>query len=426
MTEAPTLPAAAHPADQPSPTPPGPIDERSPMNDLLTNPRTPVLDKVLELADYLAQHAHESEELNRLPDHVAEAMRNTGVMRMLQPKEFGGMEAHPSDFMRAVLNIGIHDGSAGWVAGVVGVHPHELAQGSLRSQQELWGEDPDTWIASPYAPMGRAVPVEGGYLFNGRWPFSSGTDHCSWVTIGGLIVDEQGNVIDPEPRHFLLPRADYEVDQDSWDVFGLRGTGSKDLIVKDAFVPEYRTIRTDPVTDGTANEVPERDTTLYRMPRNIIFSGAITGATLALAYGTLAHLVNWIDTRESRFGKASTDPFQLEALGSAAADIDACLVQYFADIDRAYDIVDSGRALTFGQRADIRRNQVRASQRAVEAADHVFRLSGGSQLKKSNPAQRHWRDAKAALHHVQNLQGKMMQAWGLHRFGHPVPRTVKI
>lgn len=142
--------------------------------------------------------------------------------------------------------------------------------------------------------------------------------------------------------------------------------------------------------------------------------------------GTLAHLINWIDTRESRFGKASSDPFQLEALGNAAADIDASLVQYFADIDRAYDIVDSGRALTFSERADIRRNQVRSSQRAVEAADYVFRLSGGSQLQKSNPAQRHWRDAQAALHHVQNLQGKMMQAWGLNRFGHPVPKAVKI
>lgn len=396
------------------------------MSTLLTASRNPVLDNVLELADFFKEHAHEGEELMRLPDEVAAAIKGTGVVRMLQPKEFGGMESHPSDFLRAVFNIGIHDGSAGWVAGVVGVHAHELAQGTHESQVELWGEDQDTWVASPYAPMGRAVPTDGGYIFNGRWPFSSGTDHCQWVTIGGMIADKDGNVTDPEAIHFLLPRSDYEIDHDSWNVFGLRGTGSKDLIVKDAFVPEHRIIRTDPVTDGTANRSAERDVTLYRMPRNIIFSGAITGATLALAYGTLAHLINWIETRESRYGKASTDPYQLEALGTAAADIDASLVQFFADMDRAYDIVDSGRLLTFDERADIRRNQTRAGQRAVAAADHVFRLSGGSQLQKANPAQRAWRDAQAAVHHVQNLQGKMMQAWGMNRFGHDVPKGVKI
>lgn len=387
---------------------------------------TEVYDKVLDLADYLDENAHRSEELGRLPDETAQLIKETGIVRAFQPRDFGGLEMHPADFFRSVYQIGVHDGSAGWVTGVVAVHSHELAQGSRRSQEELWGTDPDTWVASPYAPMGRAVPVEGGYIFNGRWPFSSGTDHCQWVTIGGMVVDESGTVIDPEPLHFLLPRSDYEIDQDSWNVFGLRGTGSKDLIVKDAFVPEYRTIRTDPVTDGTSCLDESRDITLYRMPRNIMFSGTITAATLALAGGTLAAYINWTRNRQSRYGRASTDPFQLEALGAASADIDASLVQFFADINRAWDIVDSGRQLTFSQRAEIRRNQVRASQRAVAAADSVFKLSGGMQLQMSAPTQRFWRDAQAALHHVQNLQGKMMEAYGLDLFGHAVPKGLKI
>ena len=118
---------------------------------------------------------------------------------------------------------GSHDPSAGWVAGVVGVHPHELAHGDRRVQEEVWAKDPDTWVASPYAPMGRARPVEGGYIFNGRWNFSSGTDHCQWVMIGGLVTDQEGNVTDPAAVHFLLPRSDYEIVEDSWDVMGLRG-----------------------------------------------------------------------------------------------------------------------------------------------------------------------------------------------------------
>ena len=107
------------------------------------------------------------------------------------------------------------------------VHPHELAQSDDRLQQELWADDPDTWIASPYAPMGVATPVDGGFRFTGHWKFSSGTDHCQWVMIGGFVANPDGTVNRGDVRHFCLPREDYEIVQDSWDVLGLRGTGSK-------------------------------------------------------------------------------------------------------------------------------------------------------------------------------------------------------
>ncbi|MBM9461214.1 hydroxylase [Nocardioides sp. zg-536] len=385
-----------------------------------------VLDRIVELADALEADAPVSEELGRLTDQIAAQVRATGVVRMLQPKDFGGFESHPTDFMRAVFEIGRHNGGAGWVAGVVGVHPHELAQGDTRMQQEIWGEDPDTWVASPYAPIGRARPVEGGYIFNGRWPFSSGTDHCQWVMIGGLITDQEGNVADREPIHFVLPRADYEIVHDSWDVMGLRSTGSKDIVVKDAFVPEHRLIRTNPVTDGSAELPAERDIPLYRLPRNVVFSGAITTATIALAQGTLDAYVAWTRKRSSRFGSASTDPFQLSALGPAAADIDASLRHVLADMDRAFDIVSSGRLLTLGERAEIRRNQVAASHRAAEAADQVFKVSGGSQIHFANPMQRMWRDCQSALHHVQNYSGPLFQAYGMDFFGGEMPAAVKV
>ncbi|MBC9732881.1 hydroxylase [Nocardioides marmotae] len=386
----------------------------------------PVLDRVVELADLLEQDGPVSEELGRVSDPVAAALREAGVIRMLQPQDFGGHEAHPTDFMRTCYEIGQHHGAAGWIAGVVGVHPHELAQGTRQLQEELWAEDPDTWIASPYAPIGRARPVEGGYIFNGRWPFSSGTDHCQWVMIGGLITDQEGNVADREPIHFVLPRSDYTIDHDSWDVMGLRGTGSKDIVVKDAFVPEHRLIRTNPVTDGSA-ELPEvRDIPLYRMPRNVVFSGAITTATIALAQGTLASYVAWTRQRSSRFGSASTDPFQLSELGPAAADIDASIGHVLHDMDRAFDIVSSGRLLTLSERAEIRRNQVAASHRAAEAADRIFKVSGGSQLHAKNPMQRMWRDCQSALHHVQNYAGPLFQAYGMDHFGGQMPAAVKV
>ncbi|MEU3945625.1 hydroxylase [Streptomyces sp. NPDC029526] len=385
-----------------------------------------VLDRVLQHAELLESDAPLSEELGRVSDEAAAALRGSGVIRMLQPRDFGGHESHPSDFMRTVFEIGRRNGAAGWVAGVVGVHPHELAQGDRRMQEEIWGEDPDTWVASPYAPMGRARPVEGGYRFSGRWPFSSGTDHCRWVMIGGLITDQEGNVTDRETIHFVLPRPDYEIVHDSWDVMGLRGTGSKDIVVKDVFVPEHRLIRTDPVTDGSAGLVAGRDVPLYSMPRNVVFSGAITTATIALAQGTLDAYLAWTRERGSRFGSASRDPFQLSALGPAAADIDASLRHVLHDVDRAFDIVSSGRLLTLSERAEIRRNQVSASHRAAAAADEVFKVSGGSQLHARNPMQRMWRDCQSALHHVQNYAGPLYQAYGMDFFGGEMPAAVKV
>ncbi|PZG99152.1 hydroxylase [Streptomyces sp. NTH33] len=386
----------------------------------------PVLDRVLEHAELLESDGPVSEELGRVSDEVAAVLRESGVIRMLQPRDFGGFESHPTDFLRTVHEIGRRNGAAGWVAGVVGVHPHELAQGDLRMQREIWGEDPDTWVASPYAPMGRARPVEGGYVFNGRWPFSSGTDHCRWVMIGGLIIDQEGNVTDRETIHFVLPRGDYEILHDSWDVIGLRGTGSKDILVKDAFVPEHRLIRTDPVTDGSAGPIAGRDAPLYSMPRNVIFSGAITTATIALAQGTLDAYVRWTRERSSRFGSASRDPFQLSVLAPAAADIDASLSHVLHDMDRAFDTVSSGRLLTLSERAGIRRNQVSASHRAAAAADEVFKVSGGSQLHAKNPMQRMWRDCQSALHHVQNYAGPLYQAYGMDFFGGEMPAAVKV
>ena len=91
---------------------------------------------------------------------------------------------------------------------------------------------------------GRARPVDGGFELSGHWQFSSGTDHCDWIFLGGLVTDQEGNLTKPlDVRHFVLPRHDYQIVDDSWDVVGLRGTGSKDIVIDKAFVPLYRTIK---------------------------------------------------------------------------------------------------------------------------------------------------------------------------------------
>ena len=149
-----------------------------------------IVDRVEELADFFRDQAEEADQLGRLPDTTAKMMREVGVMKTLQPAEFGGAEGSPVDFFKSVLSVGSRSASAGWVISVVGVHAFEIAQADRRLQEEIWGDDPDTWVASPYAPFGKAKRVDGGYSFSGRWPFSSGTDHCEWAILGGVLQDD--------------------------------------------------------------------------------------------------------------------------------------------------------------------------------------------------------------------------------------------
>lgn len=208
-----------------------------------------VTDRIEQYAEELRAAGSEGDRFMRLADTSVRRLRESGAIRMLQPKTYGGLECHPRKFAETTMAIAAMDGAAGWVTGIVGVHPWELAFADPCVQEEIWSAVPDTWVASPYVPMGVATPVDGGYLLNGRWSFSSGTDHCQWAFLGALVGDAAGNpVLPPDSLHVILPRSDYEIVADSWGVIGLRGTGSKDLIVQNVFVLAYRNWPRSPIT----------------------------------------------------------------------------------------------------------------------------------------------------------------------------------
>lgn len=380
-----------------------------------------VRDRVEELAEFWTEHETPSNELGRVTDEAAQAIKESGLVRMLQPKQYGGYETHLNDFMRAVMTIGANSPSVGWVAGVVGVHPHELGLADPRLQAELWEDDNDVWVASPYAPMGVGTPVEGGYRFTGHWKFSSGTDHCSWVMIGGFVGDKDGNPNHGDVRHFVLPRKDYEILQDSWNVMGLRGTGSKDLVVRDVFVPDYRVIAQDEIQAGTAGKALGHDNPLYSLPRASVFSGAITVGTLAIAQSVVASYIDWTRNRSNRRGKASLDPFKLATLSESIADIEASVTQVLTDIERLYDIVERGEVVSLETRFEVRRNQVRAARRSVDAADRLFMHGGGAALHLDQPLQQRWRDLHAAMNHASNVAEPVYQHSAMLLFGHELP-----
>lgn len=378
-----------------------------------------VLDNIMAIADQLRDQASEAELLGRLPDETAKALKLAGTMKLLQPSAYGGFEAHPREFAETVMAVASLDGAAGWVCGVVGVHPWQLGFADPKVQQEVWGADDNTWMASPYAPTGIAVPTEGGYRFSGRWQFSSGTDHCDWIFLGAMLGDADGNIATPPTMlHMILPRTDYTIVEDSWNVVGLKGTGSKDIIVRDAFVPDYRVMNGDHVIDGTAQQQAGVSKTLFKMPWSTMFPLGISSAVIGIAEGALAaHL----DYQRDRVGAQGTavrdDPYVLYAIGEAAADINAARQEILANVDKIWDIVESGREVTFEDRAIGRRTQIRAAWRAVMAVDQIFARSGGNALRMDKPLQRFWRDAHAGLNHAIHVPNTVYHAASLSSLG---------
>lgn len=386
-----------------------------------------VHEKIFSRLNTFSDHAPQADALGRVPEESVNALRESGIIRMFQPTEFGGMESHPADFFKTVFEVGRRCSSSGWVAGVVGVHPHGLALGDRKMQEDVWAEDNDTWVASPYAPIGRAQPVDGGFILNGRWPFSSGTDYCSWAVIGGLILDADGAVAQPaRPHHFVLPRSDYEIIDSSWDVMGLKGTGSKDLAVKDLFVPAYRVIDVEESYEGAPGRAMAKRNPLYGIPRASMFSGAVTAGTLAMCQGVIDSFIAHTAQRSTRFGKSTRDPFQMAALAEAEAEIETSWRHFLWDFERLFDSAATGERIPTSLRAEVRRNQVRASHRSMDAADRLFRLSGGAAIRSENPLQRMWRDAQAGLHHVQNVAGPIYEAYGMTVLGEDIPKTIKV
>jgi alkylation response protein AidB-like acyl-CoA dehydrogenase len=367
-----------------------------------------------------------SDDEARLTDRAVELLRASGGMRLLQAKDLGGFEEHPNEFFDWVIRVGTEHPSAGWVAGVVGVHPWEISIMHPTLQEEVFGSDPDVLTASPYAPFGRAVPVDGGFRFSGRWPYSTGTDHAGWIILGGMVADGSGAAVSPpDVCHVVLPRGDWSIVEDSWDVMGLRGTGSKDVVVEDVFVPAHRVAEAARMYDGSYARERRPDSPLFQMMFGLMFPAAIAAGTFGVARHAIRAFGDAMEGRTSVAGTpARTRAIRLARLACAEADVEASIAHFRSSIAALHDHVDAGGEISLDQRHLFRRDQVRATGRCVEAIDRLFLHSGSRATGDTHPVSRAWRDLHVASTHVCNNSELTYQAWGAHRFGGPIPPGV--
>jgi 3-hydroxy-9,10-secoandrosta-1,3,5(10)-triene-9,17-dione monooxygenase len=375
-----------------------------------------VLAAVTDLLPALRERAQQTEDARRIPEETIAALQETGFFRLLQPARYGGLEASPVYFYRAVRLIASACGSTGWVSSVLGVHPWQLALFDERAQAEVWGDDDSTLVSSSYAPMGRAKAVDGGFRFSGRWSFSSGCDHARWVFLGGLVMGDDGNPVDF--RTFLLPRADYAI-EDVWDTIGLRGTGSNDIIVEDVFVPEHRTLSFIDTGRCVCPGQQANPAPLYKLPFAMVFSNSISVPVIGMAQGAYESYVSWTKdrVRASTGTQASADSFNQLRIAEASYKIDNAVGSIERNIDEALTLATAGEKIPMPLRVRSRRDQVNATGSAITAVDRLFESAGGRALKAGTPIQRFWRDAHAGRVHAINDPEKAQVMFGQFELG---------
>jgi 3-hydroxy-9,10-secoandrosta-1,3,5(10)-triene-9,17-dione monooxygenase len=377
----------------------------------------PVLDAVAELLPVLRERAQEAEDARSVPAESIKALTETGFFRLLQPARFGGIEADPMAFYEAVRMIASACGSTGWVASVVGVHAWQLALFPAAAQDEVWGDDPATRMSSSYAPTGRARVADGGYTLTGRWSFSSGSAHATWVLLGGIVTDADKNPIDF--KTFLLPISDYQID-DVWDTVGLRGTGSNDIVVEGVFVPEHRSLSFGDVTKCVCPGQELNTAPLYKVPFGSVFSSAITTPIIGMATGAYdAHVAYQRDRISTAYlgAKTAEDPFAQVRVARAAAEIDAAWLALQHNMTELIGHARAGEPIPMPLRLRIRRDQVLGTERSVRAVDMLFENSGGRALRNGTAIQRFWRDVHAGRAHAINDPERALSMFGRGELG---------
>ena len=375
------------------------------------------LDRVRALLPVLHERARYAEQLRRLPDETFNDFQEAGLFRCLQPKRYGGFELDPEIFYRAIIEVGTVCGSSAWILGVIGVHNWHLAIFPPQAQEDVWGEDTSAQLSTSLAPTGTVERVKGGFRLSGRWSFSSGCDFCQWVVLGAVVPPSK----DGEPadaRVFLVPRRDYAID-DNWHVTGLCATGSKDIVVAEAFVPEYRT---HSYLDAfhlkhPGNEI--NDAPLYRLPFGIVFPNGIVAPAIGVALGAVdafreqsAKRVNLRD--QSRIVE---DPFIQLRLAEAAAEVSSARDRLLGNFAEMMRLVRAGEEIPLTLRARYRWDAGKAIEWSVRAVDRLFEASGGRGIFLDNPIQRAWRDVHAMRAHAGNNPERAAAVFSRSEFG---------
>ncbi|MCA1399648.1 acyl-CoA dehydrogenase family protein [Bradyrhizobium sp. BRP56] len=349
----------------------------------------------------LHERAPRTEELRRLPPETERDLLDSGLFRILQPKRVGGSELDYVALVDCADALGQGDASVSWNFANLASHHWMLAMFAPEAQSAVWGEDPDALIASSFVfPAGRARKAGGGYVLSGHWPFSSGVESCGWNMLASVVAsDDEADGV--EYRLFLLNRRDYSID-DTWNAAGLRGTGSNDVRVTDAFVPEHMTVAVSDLAGGATPGSVVNPNALYMLPVFSLFPYVLSGVGLGNAQACLDDYVEIARHRASTYNRAKIGDLQSTQIkiAEASAKIDAARLIMRTNCVEALAEVRRGDIPGIAAKTRLRRDGAFAVNLCTEAVSLLFAAGGARSLFTSGALQRQFRDAHAVNSHL--------------------------
>jgi len=371
-----------------------------------------IVQRARDLVPMLAEMAQQTQQERKVPDAIVAKMHEAGFFRVLQPKRWGGYEMDPQVFFEVQMTLAEGCMSTAWIYGVIAVHNWQIALFDLKAQEDIWKDDTSVLIASSYMPVGKVVPVEGGYKFSGRWAFSSGCDHCDWVFLGGMVPPTAEN---PAPDYctFLVPKEDFEI-IDTWHTFGLQGTGSNDIVVKDAFVPAHRVHRSIDAFQGTNPGIDSKTIPLYKIPFGQLFPRAVSGSSIGALQGAINEYRKVAAVRVSSNDgkKSSEDPRAQMSLADAQSTVDSLKIKLMANFDQLMSDAREGNTTDLQTRIQYRYESAAVPDLCVTKGLELQKMMGGRAIFTSSPLQRHVLDILAGRNHVANNPYKFGENFG--------------
>jgi len=387
-------------------------------DDYLSPEAREVIASAKALAPRLAERAAAAEAAGMVPRESIADMQAAGLFRVLQPRRWGGLELDPRVFCDVQMALAEGCMSTAWIYGVIGVHNWQLPLFPEQAQKDVWGSSSATLIGSTYMPVGRAESVAGGWQLSGRWGFSSGVDHCDWLFLGGLLPRKDGS---PGVEHttFLLPKGDFRIER-NWDVLGLRATGSHDIVVEGAFVPEHRTHRTNDYSDEGCRGRAVNPGWLYRIPFIQVFQRAVSTACIGALEGAIGEFRRRAAGHVGKHGaKTAEDTNAQQAVTEAMVAADQLRLVLMRNFETIVDNARHGRQMPVEERLLQRAQSALVPKVCARHVDDLLRAMAASGTWKHNPVERFFRDIHQARGHYANNTDAYARAHGAVMLGLP-------
>jgi|TARA_B100001105_G_scaffold207754_1_gene172000 3-hydroxy-9,10-secoandrosta-1,3,5(10)-triene-9,17-dione monooxygenase len=354
-----------------------------------------------DLIPKLRERGEKTEDLRKMTDATIEDMKNAGIHKIFTPKRYGGFEMDWGTHVDVARELGKGCASTAWMSSVVMSHTWMLGRLPIEAQEELMPSCPDAIIATAFAGGGEMQETEGGYILNGLWRFASGVDHSDCSIVAGQYKNtdsKSGTVLDY--RMALIMPDQYEI-VDTWHAEGLKGTGSKDIKVVDAFVPKHRTVKSIELGGKNPPGSELHESYIYRVEMGMYFNTLLSGPMLGTTHGAM---LEYLDQTKKRFGSLFGERV------SEQAPVQQKIGESYEELRTADLIIDNlcdflhhqgeaGQTILGEDRLKIRRETAMATQLCMRSATRLSGMMGVTAQTGRNPVQRHYRDLRTMSTH---------------------------